>query len=230
MTLKIDDSVKQQAIKLRAEGHSYASILNALSEYGVTEWWVKSVTKGVKKGKTPTQQAIEAIYPLAIRPCGIKQAECHEIFYDVFGSVWDEAQGKWTMNLSQSSKSYIRSEVKKMAEKNGKQAVFVPDWMSTEAPLESLNLMNELAHHIQETIQECVSRYMEVYGDCPASVVQNEMLSLALPGYSPEPLERHCRRNLEVANQLMQLAKKRAQNEAQSVTEVLTNVEGSSAS
>lgn len=230
MTLKIDDSVKQQAIKLRAEGKSYPAIVTALSQYGATERWVRKVTKGVEKGKTPTQQVIEAIYPLAIRPCGVRDAECHEIFYDVFGCEWDEEQKKWTMDIKPWSKTYVRSEVRKMAEKNGKVANFVPDWMSTEFPEESKATVEEFTNNILAVLHKSMADYVDLYGCCDESTIKREFLSRIVEGYTAEPVRQRMGRFDAAASTLVAMKEKDAQNEAESVTEVLTNEEGSRAS
>lgn len=230
MTLKIDDSVKQQAIKLRAEGHSYASILNALSQYGATESWVKRVTKGVKKAPTRIQQAVEQVYRLASRPQGINQTEANNIYFRLFGTVKDEKTGAWTIDLTKSAKSQIRKQVREKATEEGTMVIFVPDWMDRQRPKESALLMNEIAQQLHEAIQSCVDDYIREFPRASRYAVEQELLTLAVPGYGFRSVEAHCRRTWDVVDQLVQAKQKLAQNEAQDVTEVLTNVEGSSAS
>lgn len=218
MTLKIDNSIKEKAILLRSQGMSYANILAALSQYGATEWWVKSVTKGVSKRPTPTQEAVRTIYSLTSPVGSISNAE----FYAVCN--------QFGVGDTRSSRDYIKAEVMNLAKKEGKEVVFTPDWLSNTAPRASMNRLMELASELFESVEDHVYAYMQDYPEASYAAVRKELLSLAIPGHSRVPVEARCDYIEGVVNHLTQAQEEFVRNEARAIAEELENDEGSRAS
>ena len=204
MALNISEEVKAGVAKDRANGMSLNALVEKWGKDGVTKNWVHQHTKAGKKQESVTSAVINAVFPLATRKIGVKPSELNKIYYEHYGTVWCEIEERSILNMTQGQKSYIRAKVKAKAAKQGKVAIFVPEWMDRTQPNESNKLMLSLANDLYEMIEYKVNEYLQSFPQetDAAWSVRNELYSLAVKGYDPTGLMNRCDRNAEVAEQL----------------------------
>lgn len=204
MALNISEEVKAGVTKDRANGMSLNALVEKWGKDGVTKNWVRQHTKVGKKQESVTSTVINAVFPLATRKIGVKPSELNKIYYEHYGTVWCEIEERNILNMTQGQKSYIRAKVKAKAAKQGKVAIFVPEWMDRTRPTESNKLMLSLANDLYEIIEYKVNEYLHSFPQetDAAWSVRNELYSLAVKGYDPTGLMNRCDRNAEVAEQL----------------------------
>lgn len=204
MALNISEEVKAGVTKDRANGMSLNALVEKWGKDGVTKNWVRQHTKAGKKQESVTSAVINAVFPLATRKIGVKPSELNKIYYEHYGTVWCEIEERNILNMTQGQKSYIRAKVKAKAAKQGKVAIFVPEWMDRDRPNESNKLMLSLANDLYEIIEYKVNEYLHSFPQetDAAWSVRNELYSLAVKGYDPTGLMNRCDRNAEVAEQL----------------------------
>lgn len=204
MAIKISDEVVKSINSDRASGMTVAKIVDKYKDYGVTTKSIRRLTACVKKQESVTSTVISAVFPLATRKIGVKPSELNKIYYEHYGTVWCEIEERNILNMTQGQKSYIRAKVKAKAAKQGKVAIFVPEWMDRTQPNESNKLMLSLANDLYEIIEYKVNEYLHSFPQQPDAAwsVRNELYSLAVKGYDPTGLMNRCDRNAEVAEQL----------------------------
>ena len=209
MALKIEQSVIDACIEYRKEGLTLKEIVEKYKDYGVTLKWLRNQLskKDVEKPLTPSQIAVEKIYPMAVSDIGVKQHECFSVYREAFGVTWDSGERKEVLNITQEQKDYIKARVRDKAKAAGKTALFVPDWMDRNNPEECNKLMLDCAQALNEAIEEQVCRFLHYFPDAGKRYrgfsVRNEILSLAVQGYGYGSVEARCSRNKNVAETLM---------------------------
>lgn len=191
--------------KLYKEGKSIRDISKELE---VTEWSVRKAIKGIPKGKkkaiTPSQIAAQRILPLAIRPEGVSGQEVYPILLSAFGYTENEDTGYKKLNATQEQKAYVKRIVRDMAKKEGKEALFIKDWMSKTDPYGSLQLICQCANALNQALQEEIEYFLEHYPECEGYDLRREIVYLALDGIAQEPVARRCERNEQIINKLAQ--------------------------
>lgn len=202
MALKISKEVESLVLQDRQDGMSVRAITEKYEAHGVTKKWVERVTKDVAKPESQPQQAAKKVFPLATSPIGVKQSECYNIYMQVYGTVWDEENNVYVLNITQEQKDYIKHLVKERAKKEGKQALFLPDWMDRSNPLVCNQLMLEAAQNLNDALTEQVEYFRTLFPEANTYSVVHEMLSLAFRGYNPESVESRCNRNVTCAQAL----------------------------
>lgn len=202
--LILSKEIEDEAKRLRSDGMSLSKIKETLSEHGATERWVKRVCKGVEieKQVTPKQIAVDEVYSLATRDIGVKDNELYQIYINVFGCTVSEDDGSISCNITQEQKAEVRKLVRARAEKEGKQAIFVPSWMSRQQPKGSNKLMLDLASQLHDRCNDLVSEFMVQFPDAWDVGVERELVYLAFRGIAPEGVERRCERNANVSGAL----------------------------
>ena len=182
--------------------HSASEVAKQL---GVSEPTIRRWVKGIKKPKSNKYDpVVQAVYSLAIRPQGIRGSEERAIYKDVYGFKKDEESGTIHMNITDSQKHYIRSQVRARAEQEGKVALFVPDWVSLRSPRPSFNRMLEMTNDLYERMQEYISEYMVEF-EMPKEAryaVEQQLLVMLVPKYSPRNIYDVCSQAAEVVDQL----------------------------
>lgn len=191
--------------KLYKEGKSIRDISKELA---VTEWVVRKAIKGIPKGEkkaiTPSQIAAQRILPLAIRPEGVSGKEIYPILLSAFGYTENEDAGYKKLNATQEQKAYVKRIVRDMAKKEGKEALFVKDWMSKTDPYGSLRLICQCANTLNQALQEEVEYFLEHFPECEGYDLRREIVYLALDGIAQEPVARRCERNEQIIIKLVQ--------------------------
>lgn len=137
--------------------------------------------------KTPSQLATQEVFELAVRPQGIRQHEEYIIYQKHFGVEVDEETGYSKSKITSTQKSYIRRKVREFATSKETTALFVPDWVSLQAPRSSWNDMLEMTNNMYDRMQEYVNEYMWKHS-LPSNAryaVEQQLFVLLVPGYSP---------------------------------------------
>ena len=163
--------------------------------------WVKGVKKS-KQNKYGT--VVETIYSIAIRKEGINAREEKQIYMSHFGYEKDSETGDYKIGITDSQKSYIRSLVKEKAKASGNIALFVPEWVSLRSPRHSFNRMLEMTNDLYERMQEYISEYMVEF-EMPKETryaVEQQLLVMLVPKYSPRNIFDVCSQAAEVVDQL----------------------------
>ena len=204
MALDISKEVEQQVKADRAEGVSLDALVEKYKEHGVTKNWVRRVCKDVKvvKAATSPQKAIAAVYPLAVRPIGVKPSEYFPILRECYGLVYDEEAGYEKLNMTPAQKSYLRSKVKEKAQKEGKEAHFIPEWLDRADPAYCNKLMLECAQSLYDAFEEEVATFLHFFpelaeGRGKGYSIRQELFSLVVRGYDPAGVQKRCERNQE---------------------------------
>lgn len=184
------------------------SIRDISKELEVTEWSVrkaiKGISKGDKKATTPSQVAAQRILPLAIRPEGVSGQEIYPVLLSAFGYTENNDTGYKKLNATQEQKAYVKRLVRDMAKKEGKEALFIKDWMSKADPYGSLQLICQCANALNQALQEEIEYFLEHYPECEGHDLRREIVYLALDGIAQEPVVRRCERNEQIINKLAQ--------------------------
>lgn len=192
---------------LYKQGYSIREISKLLS---ISEWQVRKETKGIEKGtkenKSPAQKAATRILPLALRPEGVRGKEMFPIFKEEYGVTRNEDTGYSKLNATREQRDYVKRLVRDMAKQQGKDALFVKDWMVPTDPYGSLDLINKCANSLNEALQEEVDYFLSVYPEAEGWDLRREIIYLALDGVINEPISRRCERNeqtiIALANRL----------------------------
>lgn len=202
MTKQIDKEIEDLVIADRTNGMSYASIESKYAQYGVTVKWCKRVCKDIKviKIESSPQRAVAAILPLATRPIGVKPSEYFPILKEAYGVVYDEEAGYHKLNMTAAQKSYMRSQVKEKAQKQGKVAHFIPEWLDRTDPEFCNQVMMMCAQSLYDSFEEQVNFFLSMFpelaeGKGKGYSIRNELFSLVVSGYDPSGVHNRCQRN-----------------------------------
>lgn len=174
-------------------------------ELGVSEATVRRWVKGVKKSKQNKYgSVVETIYSIAIRKEGINAREEKQIYMSHSGYEKDSETGEYKIGITDSQKSYIRSLVKDKAKASGNIALFVPGWVSLRSPRHSFNRMLEMTNDLYERMQEYISEYMVEFEMSKEAryAVEQQLLVMLVPKYSPRNIYDVCSQAAEVVDQL----------------------------
>lgn len=156
----------QEVIALRKTGMSRAKIIAAT---GFTERFVREHMAGVEidqATKAPTsdfEKAVARVFPLSVRPQGIKDYELRQALYEVYGTKWSEEKGTFEAAYDKSTMSRIKARCRELAKGNEQTALFVMDWICDEAPTASRVALEQLALELEEVVQDKVNSFMEMY-------------------------------------------------------------------
>ncbi|PUB40049.1 hypothetical protein [Pseudomonas sp. GV047] len=201
MKVKYTEEHAAQVITLRQQGLSRAAIVKAT---GFTERFVREHMAGVevvaKVANTDFEKAVSRVYPLSVRPQGIKDYELRNICFEVYGSKLDEEKGVYVINYSKDTIYRIKERCKALAVGTTSVPTFVMDWVCDEAPTASRVALESLALELEEAIQQKVNTFMEQFAtgyddnQTESSEAQRKqqyaarrhLLKLAITEYSPE--------------------------------------------
>lgn len=182
--------------------HSASEVAKQL---GVSEPTVRRWVKGVKKPKSNKYNSIvQKVYEMAARPQGIGGSEERTLYKEMYGFKKDDESGEIHVNMTDSQKNYIRTQVRAKAEQEGKVALFVPDWVSLKSPRPSFNRMLEMTNDLYERMQEYLSEYMVEF-NMPKEAryaIEQQLLIMLVPKYSPRSIYDVCSQAAEVVDQL----------------------------
>lgn len=212
------DPRKEKVLALHRSGVSRRKIIEATGE---TEHYVRRVTKDVPvTAKLPTSsfdRAVAQCYPMAIRHTGIKDYQFRSVMNECYGVEWDTEKGKYNGCCTPDNLKRVRERIRERATAEGHSAIFVMDWINTDAPVESNTRITQCASNLQDAIQEAVDDFMQASGiqhveegvDLALArrkqkfAARQYILKLAVKGLSKEPVARLQERTLDQVNQLV---------------------------
>ena len=175
------------------------------SQLGVSEPTIRRWVKGIKKPKSDKYSSIvQRVFVLATRPQGISGSEERALYKEAYGFKTEEETGDIHLSITDSQKNYIRSQVRDKAAQEGKVALFVPDWVSLHSPRPSFNRMLQMTNDLYERMQEYLSEYMVEFNMPKESryAVEQQLLIMLVPKYSPRSIYDVCKQAAEVVDQL----------------------------
>lgn len=201
---------EEQAVALRLEGVSIASIMKAT---GLPERKVKALTKGIVKVSpinTPLAKTVERVYTLAKRKHGIRDYELRDIMHEEYGSKWDIKNGKYISSYSQNDIKYVKEKVRIRAAQDDCNVLFTPDWVDEGAPTAGREFLETAANDLMTRVHAYKHQYMELHAtrwreDSEEAdlaqrkqlyAVEQHLFKLAVKGFGNEPLERLLERSL----------------------------------
>ncbi|WP_445570637.1 hypothetical protein [Pseudomonas sp. E102] len=212
----MSNATEQHAIELRQAGMSIEKIVQ---KTGLTDYKVKSLTRGIAKVKsinTPFDKSVERVYQLAIRSHGIRDYELRDILHQEYGSTWDSTTGRYVSNYDSNVIKRVREKVRLGAAQEDCNALFVMDWVDEEAPTAGREFLEAAAADLMSRIEICTHQFMELHATRwredseEADVAQRKqlyaakrhLLKLAVKGYGGEPLDMLLERSVALTDAL----------------------------
>lgn len=212
----MSNTVKQTVIDLRQAGMSIADIVKAT---GLTDYKVKSFTKGVVKVNpinTPFAKTVERVFKLAVRLHGIRDYELRDILHQEYGSTWDTTIGQYVSNYDSNVIKRVREKVRSRAAQEDCNALFVMDWVDEEAPTDGREFLEAAAADLMIWIENYTHQFMELHATRwredseEADLAQRKqlyaakrhLLKLAVKGYGGEPVDMLLARSLALTDAL----------------------------
>ena len=199
-----EKTLEEQVIADRASGMTWPALAEKYKEQGLTVKKARNICKDLKVVKVVSspQKAIAAVYPLAVRPIGVKPSEYFPILRECYGLVYDEEAGYEKLNMTPAQKSYLRAKVKEKAQKEGKEAHFIPEWLDRADPAYCNSLMLQCAQSLYDAFEEQVAVFLDIFpelaeGRGKGYSIRNELFSLVVRGYDPAGVHKRCERNQE---------------------------------
>lgn len=133
------------------------------------------------------QEAVNKVYPLSTSTEGILESEEHEIIRTVF---------------IKDIKKKVRRACRERAKKEGKECLFVPDWMGRQAARANRDKMMQLAHELNLRIEESIYDFMQETGYSDYKNIHYVLCQLAVSGYSPASITEVCARYEKTIEQI----------------------------
>jgi hypothetical protein len=207
----ITSKQEQEVRRLLAAGASERYIQDTV---GVSRRQVQNIKKLMSKeadhnpfasdlGRTISRAAaIKALVVLSTRPEGVRFSELGPTLRALFGMCKDDKTGVFKLNMTDDQLRYLKKQAKETAEAQGKEALFIPEWLPRQAPVAANEMLVLLAGHLQDRAQEYASEFMSCFPDTSSKLVSNELLCLAFAKATPEPVETRCKRNAATAQAL----------------------------
>lgn len=158
---ELPKKVEDKAISMREMGESYRAIYEELKPLGATERWVKRVCKGVVMEETTIDKAATQVCELAIRSCGVKPSEINEVYYSIFGTVFDDTTQKHELDLSQKDKNTIKRKATALGKKRGERVLYVPEWVDVH----NCEVSKQALFSAAETLHYCLVEIEKMYVD-----------------------------------------------------------------
>ena len=190
--IELPKEITDKAVAMKRSGMSHRSILEELKPHGATDKWLRRVTKDVTKEESLMDNVVGKIYKLATRPQGVKPSEINQVYYDSFGTVFNERKGRHVVNLSQKDKDNIKRKVNKLGKDKGTLILFTPEWVRINHIEQSKRILFESTQELHELLYTIQETYKDLFPDSNNREVSsfiNEIVSLNLPRLSPRGID-----------------------------------------
>lgn len=146
-------------------------------------------------------KAVSELVNLSARPEGVRYSEMWPVLREFFGLRLTES-GKFELNINDNKLRYIKKQTKEAAVSQGKEALFLPDWLPRRAPCAATDMLNMAAHDLHERAREYASEFTAMFPEISPAPVFHELISLSFRQACPEPVITRCERNKETADRL----------------------------
>lgn len=211
ITMAVSNEQELEIRRLLADGKSERYIVNAV---GGSRRQVQNIKKTMPKlenlnllandlGPTINRDAaIKGLLALSTSLNGVRRSEMWPILRALFGMCEDDETRKRELDMTDDQFRYLKKQVKEAAEAQGKEALFIPEWLPRHAPVAANDMLIEKAGQLHDRALEYVSDFLSHFPDTSWKYVLNELVCLAFAQATPEPVERRCKRNFETASAL----------------------------
>jgi hypothetical protein len=170
---KITPSTRTKAIQMRTEGDTYAEIVLALSDDGITLNWCKKNLNSVAVYDTHFF-LMEQLTPLALRPEGISRLEFRTKIKAAYGIPFGDM---------------IPEAIERKTKRGLPEDAFVrPDWMEPEAARSSLAAIVEAASVLRDRLDELHGEFCAMYPNASSWHVRDAILSMVTGSHPAGPI------------------------------------------
>lgn len=204
--------IEQQVSRLLSTGLSERKIAE---KTGITRRQVRNIKERLGNAEEednpfsldigPTinrSQAVSELVKLSIRPEGLRHSEMSPVLRAFYGLRINEESGALELNMTDNQLRYLKDNIKEAAISQGKDALFLPEWLPRRAPCAAVEMLTNAAHSLLERAQEYTSDFMSAFPEVSRSSVFHELVSLSFRQACPEPVITRCERNKETADRL----------------------------
>lgn len=169
---KITTATRTNAMQMRAEGHTYAEIVLALSHDGINLNWCKRNLSSVIVCDAHFF-LMEALIPLALRPEGISRLEFRRRIKVAYGIPFDEM---------------IPESIERRTKRGLPDDAFIrPDWMEPQAARSSQAAIIEAASFLAERLDELHGEVCALYPTASSWHVRDVIVSMATGSHPAGP-------------------------------------------
>ncbi|CAK14624.1 hypothetical protein [Pseudomonas entomophila] len=170
---KITSESRTKAIQMRTEGHTYAEIVLALSDDGITLNWCKKNLSSIAVYDTH-YFLMEELTPLTLRPEGISRLEFRTKIKTAYG-----------IPLGDMIPEAIEKKTKRALPEGG----FVrPDWMEPEAARSSQTAIVEAASLLRDRLDELHGEICALHPNASSWHVRDAILSMVTGSHPAGPI------------------------------------------
>ena len=207
------DSQKQQVLNLLKENASERVISAAT---GLSRRQIRTIKQQMPKEEdhnplasdhqlTMTRPtAIIELVKLSTRPGGVRNSEMWPVLRALFGMRFDGKTGAMVLNMTENQLRYLKEKTMEAAASQGKEALFIPEWLPRRAPAAANDMLINMAGWLHDRAQEYVSEFMSAHPGVSSAAVFRELTCLSFPQASPEPIQTRSQRNTDNADKLQQ--------------------------
>ena len=167
---------------------------DGMSYRGMSGKWgvaVNTIRKIISESNEYKQRVIEDIvnqvYPLCTSKEGILESDEYRI-----------VQSAPVKDI----KKKVRRQCRERAKKEGKECLFIPDWMGRQAARANRDKMMQLAHELNLRIEESIYDFMQETGYSDYKNIHYVLCQLAVSGYSPASITEVCVRYEKTIEQI----------------------------
>lgn len=161
--------------------------------------------------------AIAELVKLSSRPGGVRYSEMWPVLRALYGLRINDKTGAWELDMTDNQLRYLKEKTTEAATKQGKTALFIPEWLPRQAPVAANDMLVSMAGWLHDRAQEYVSEFISTFPGASRKHALNELICVAFSQASPEPVQTRCQRNMDNAEQLQRrlgdLASRPAANE-----------------
>lgn len=209
--MTVSDSQKQQVLQLLQEKVSERKIKDAT---GLSRRQIRNIKQQApaeadqaplaldNQPSMSRPAAIAELVKLSTQPGGVRKSEMWPVLRALYGLRFNEKTGAWELDMTDNQLRYLKEKTSEAAAKQGKAALFIPEWLPRQAPVAANDMLVSMAGWLHDHAQEYVSEFMSFFPGTSRKHVFKELVSLAFKQASPEPVETRSQRNSEAAEQL----------------------------
>jgi len=170
---KVTSATLTKAIQMRTEGDTYAEIVLALSDDGITLNWCKRNLNSVTVYDTHFF-LMEELTPLALRPEGISRLEFRTKIKAAYGIPFG---------------GMIPEAIERKTKRGLPEDAFVrPDWMEPEAARSSQAAIIEAASVLADRLDELHGEFCEMHPNASPWHVRDAILSMVTGSHPAGPI------------------------------------------
>lgn len=211
--MKATDSQKQQVIQLLQTKASERAIVE---QTGLSRRQIRNIKQEAQKTDddnpvafdhqtTMTRAAaITELVKLSTRPGGVRRSEMWPVLRDLYGLRLNSEKGSWELAMSKDQYRYLKKQVKEAAASQGKEALFIPEWLPRQAPIAANDMLVMMAGWLHDRGQEYAADFEHSFPDSSIKQVFHELICIAFAQASEEPVISRCQRNANIAKLLQE--------------------------